>query len=115
MNCTIKGIDTYLDDDSIIELTFTDEEGNAYDISAWTVYFGIKANIFSESVLIEKVITNHTEPELGKTEIDLERSDTDMTGTFVYDVRVEDENGKVTTVIVDKFKILQNASRIELS
>lgn len=70
--------------------TFTDEDGNAIDITGDTVYFTVKKNLADANVDAEiyKEITSHTDPTNGQTTISLTASDTDLDpGQYYYDIQ----------------------------
>jgi len=83
-------------------LTFTKDDGSAWDITDWTVYFTVKSseNDDDSEALIQKTITNHDAPLDGKTSISLTSSDTSgIAGTKVYDVTVVKGSGAPQTII----------------
>lgn len=91
-------------------LIVTIGDGNT-DITDYTVYFTVKTNIddADSSAIINKDITNHTDPTHGITEIPILPEDTkdETPGDYVYDIRYDDGTGAITTILNGAFKITQ--------
>ena len=84
--------------------------GNTLDITDWTIYFMVKEKLedVDTSAKINKKITIHTDPTLGKTLIELTPTDTNLTqGSYYYEISYKDNettpNEKV--VIMGRFKV----------
>ena len=91
-------------------LTVTIGTGDT-DITNYTVYFTVKSDIddADSSAIINKDITNHTNPTIGETEIPILPADTkdESPGDYVYDIRYDDGTGAITTILNGTFKITQ--------
>jgi len=73
------------------ELIFK-KNGIPIDITGWVIYFTVKSKMedSDSSALIKKDVTNHLDPKAGKTLIELSQSDTDIKGSYYYDVKFKD-------------------------
>jgi len=77
-----------------IELYFK-EDGIGFDITDWTIYMTVKEDMedADSQALIAKTITSHSEPENGKTLIELSIADTDLTpGSYYYSIDYKDDS-----------------------
>lgn len=88
-------------DDKFFVLTFTDSNGDPIDITGWTVYFTVKSNLndSDDDALISKDVTDHTSPTNGITKIHLTSSDTNLVGTYFYDIQIKRDDDVVLTVL----------------
>ena len=101
----------YRGDDHAYVLTFTNGSSVAIDITGYTVFFTVKTNKSDTdaNAIISKTVTTHTTPTSGITTISLDNSDTDITvGDYYYDIQLKDTSSKITTVMSDKFIVLQD-------
>jgi len=83
-------------------LTFEDVEGVAIDITGWTLYFTVKANLSDsdEDAIISKDVTLHTDPTNGKTKVTVTSDDTDHEpGNYYYDFQFKKLDNSVTTFL----------------
>lgn len=88
-------------------LTFQDENGNAVDITGWTVYFYVKnsPSDIDSNAEIQHDITNHTNPTQGETAIDVAGSKTSsLTGVYWYDISYDTGAGERVTVLFGNIK-----------
>ena len=101
--------------DSFIKtLTFTDSSGNAIDITGWKVYFTIKEDESDsdDDALIKKDITSHSDPTNGKTNIEVEATDTNsLLGVYYYDIQVKKGSGEIFTVMKGKITFKADITR----
>lgn len=80
--------------------TFEDSDGNAIDISDWTIFATVKESIDDSDAdaKIQKTVTSHDNPTSGETSLTYTSSDTDgLEGTYVYDFQYKDGDGEITT------------------
>jgi len=100
-------ITMYRGDDKTITLTFTDSDGNAIDITDYTVYFTVKNSVSDSdaNAKISKDVTSHTNPTSGITQIALTPSDTSSLnpGAYEYDIQTKDGSGNINTVLTSTF------------
>jgi hypothetical protein len=77
-----------------LELRFKQNE-IPRDISGWTIYFTAKKSMEDPDVeaVITKDITSHLDAENGKTLIELDTDDTDLQGSYSYDIKYKDIAG----------------------
>lgn len=105
-------IEVYEKNDHDLNINFSDSDtGSPEDISEWKIYFTVKTDRADadSAALIQKSVGSgeHLDPTNGSTIIHLSYSDTDLTpGTYWYDFKTVEPTGSVTTVAVDRFKLL---------
>ena len=90
-------------DDVTLSLTFKDAEGNAIDITNYTVYFMLKRNKYDadNAAAITKTITSHSDPTHGITAISLSATETAaLSGTYYYNIvyKTKATGGVIKTV-----------------
>jgi len=85
-------------------LIFRNKDKTYPNISSWTVYFTVKKNLADSyaNAKIKKVITQHTNPTRGQTAIMLTSIDTDLLGSYLYDITVK--NNEMTTILMGKIQ-----------
>lgn len=98
------------------ELTFTDSNGTAIDITTWLVTFTVKDNIDdtdADAIVQKKYIGGlHSDPTNGKTKITLTASETySLVGSYQYDVQLVKPDGTVKTIMKDKIKFSKDVTR----
>lgn len=101
----------YRGDDKTYNLTFTDSNGDAIDITGYTIFFTVKNNKTDsdDDAVIKKDITSHIDPTNGKTQIILTDIDTAIAiKRYFYDIQLKDVSGLITTVLEDAFIIVQD-------
>ena len=74
-----------------IELLFKKDK-IPLDITGWIIYFTVKNKMEDSDLnaLIKKDISSHIDPTNGKSLIELNPSDTDMRGSYSYDIKFVD-------------------------
>lgn len=101
----------------IYELVFEQENGQAQDITGWTIYFTVKVQVKDpdSSAVISQVITTHSDPLKGKTLIELTPDDTDITaGNYYHSVDFKNTLDQTGVLFTGKLKI-QKAVRADRS
>jgi len=89
-----------------LQLTFTDANGDAIDITNYTVFFTLKNNRSDEDAdaVITKDITNHSDPTNGITTITLSAAETaDLLGCYWYDIQYKTGAGVIKTVVIGTY------------
>ena len=88
-------------DDKYYILTFTDSNGDPIDITGWIIFFTVKRDLddTDDEALIKKDITSHTDPTNGQTRIHLTNDDTDLIGSYYYDIQVKKSDGTIITIL----------------
>ncbi|MBA7563958.1 hypothetical protein ES708_05620 [subsurface metagenome] len=105
----------YRGDSREYNLTFTNSNGNAIDITDWKVYFTIKLSYMDgdSRAVIKKDITVHDDPINGKTKIILLPSDTEniKPDNYWYDIQIKRGEDNILTVIRGRIKIITDITR----
>jgi hypothetical protein len=97
-------IDMIKGDDQTFILSFVDSTG-VIDISLWSVSFVISDQKTSVPV-ISKIVTSHTEPLNGITEVHITHEESDsITGSYKYVVKVTTENNEIKTILTGMFVV----------
>ncbi len=86
------------------------------DLTGATVYFTAKPALTDDatdtSAVITKEVTSHTDPTNGKTVIDLDPSDTNVTpGIYYYDIQVKKASGAIVSIPARKLRIWADVTR----
>ena len=101
----------YEGEDKTWDVTITDSVGAPIDITGYTFLFVVKYKVTDEdsTSIIKKIITSHSDPTNGVTQIIVLESDTeDINGKYLYDFQMEDDSGSRSVVIKkSKFTIEQ--------
>ncbi len=108
-------LEVYKGDSKDYVITIKDSAGTAITITGYTFYMSIKENAIDTdaNAKIAKTVTSHTTPASGITTISLSATETDalsvsdQTQKYVYDVRMKDTSGKVTTILNGSFIVKQ--------
>ena len=102
-------------DTSVINVVYT-AKNVPVDLTGSTVHFTVRAT-YAESqtddtdALIQKTVTDHTDPTLGQTSIELTPTQTNIAASkYKYDVQVVDADGKVTTIDIGDFQVLPHVT-----
>ena len=108
-------LEVYKGDSKDYVITVKNSAGTAINITDYTFYMSVKesATDTDANAKIAKTVTSHTTPASGITTISLSAAETnalsvsDKTQKYVYDVRMKDTNGKVTTILNGSFIVKQ--------
>lgn len=103
-----QNIDVYAGDSKLLQVTVTDEAGNALDISGCTIKWAI---VRGRTKMVEKISPNNItldDPSNGVYSIKVVPNDTvDLPpGTYYHESIVIDVFGNVTTVFKGNLKVL---------
>jgi len=89
-------------------LTFT-EDGSPLDITGATIYLTVKKDLSDTDLeaLFQKVVTAHTDPAQGETEIVVNPADTSSLecGSYFYDIQVTTAGGEIYTPLLGKYTL----------
>lgn len=79
------------------ELRFKKTTGAPEDISGWRILFTCKTKMedTDAQAVITKDVTSHLDAENGKTLIELTPTDTDLSGSYYYDIKSVDTANNV--------------------
>jgi hypothetical protein len=97
-------------DDVRLEVTVTDEDGSAVDLSGATVVWGLARRPTADAALVEKSTDTGgitiTDAASGEFAIEVEATDTEgLEGTFYHEAELTDSGGSVSTVLTGQFVI----------
>lgn len=110
---TTLQIDLYRGDTYSWEFAFT-SAGVEEDITGWTLYFTVKRDIDDDDTdaIIQKIITSHTDPTHGITQLSLSHVETAAmpVGYWVYDIQIKTATDEVYTIYKGGFKVLQDVT-----
>lgn len=98
-------------DDTDIQVTVKNDEGNAIDITGYTVYFTVKenSNDSDDDAIITKNITSHSNPSAGITSISLDKTETDIEeGDYLYDFQIKDTDGNISSTERGTFSVVND-------
>lgn len=106
----------YRGDTREYDITFTDAQGDAIDITGWKVYFTMtdnNGNNNDDNNSIRKDITEHESPTEGKTKILLTALETDSLhgGKYWYDIQVKKTDNTIHTVAHGKIPVIVDITR----
>lgn len=115
-------ISVYRGDDYSSTLTLTNSDtGAAIDITEYEFRLTVRtkdslSDLDSQSEdsssVINKVITEHTDPTNGLTTISIDNDETNIAGGwYVYDIQMKDANGNITTILKGEFEVLNDVTR----
>lgn len=93
-------------------LYFYDENGAREDITGSTVRFTVKvkSSDLDSAAIISKIVTNHTDPTNGETQISLTSTDLATVGRYIFDIQVTFATGDVKTIVEGNLIITQDVS-----
>lgn len=103
----IKNLEIIKGDDQKYTLTFRDNKGEI-DISFWTIFLKVK-NRKTLALMIDKTITEHIDPEHGKSKIVLTNQETNIVkGRHNYSISVRTGAGEIYTVLYGAFIVRES-------
>lgn len=80
--------------DNSLKLHFSNADGTDIDITGWTVYFTVKAEIQGQPAFPEITITDHSDPAHGITYVPLSAAELAIEpGTYYYGIHPVDADG----------------------
>ncbi len=107
----ITDLEVFKGDSQDIVITIKDS-GTAIDITGYTFFFTVKENKTDTDAdaKIDKTVTSLSDPTNGEVTIAVSKTDTTLpvstsTQKYVYDVRMQDTSGKITTILLGNYKI----------
>jgi len=104
----------YRGDSREYNLTFTNNEGGAIPITSWKVYFTVKLSYMDDDskAVIKKDITDHDDPENGKTIIKLLPNDTNIApGNYYYDIKIKRAENDIRIILIGRVVVEQAITR----
>jgi len=107
-------LEIYRGDSKSYDLTFTNGDGEAIDITGWTIFFTAKEKRTDsdDDAVMSKDVTNHSDPTGGVSAISFTASETNIDPkAYYYDIQVKKADGTIRTVLVNKLQILIDITR----
>lgn len=105
----------YRGDTVIIPLVFTDEGGEALNITGYTFWLTMKSSTddADDDAALQVTVSDHTDPSAGKTTITLSAEQTAglEPGKYYYDIQMVSALGVVTTLELSKVKVSADVTR----
>jgi hypothetical protein len=105
----------YRGDSREYNLTFTNSNGGAINITDWKVYFTMKLSYIDgdSKAVIKKDINTHDDPTNGKTKIILLPDDTKdiKPDKYWYDVQIKRGEDNILTIIRGRIEIITDITR----
>lgn len=104
-------------DDYNMSISFTNKDKTAVDLTGCTLFFTVKEKTklkedSDDIFLIKKDITQHIDPEAGKTALILTNTETDIeTGTFVYDFQIRTVWGELHSTVRWEFVVVEDVTK----
>lgn len=105
-----------------IDLTITDSDGSALNITGYKFFFTAKSNDDDndDDALIKKDVTTHLKPDgsdgtlTGQSRITLSKTQTAVAiGNHYYDIQMKDSSDDITTLTKDRFNVKQDVTTRE--
>ena len=100
-------------DDTDLELTFTDVDGNAIDLTGCTVFFTAKRRVkdVDDDAVISTELDEFEEPETGICVLPFTNEETDIpAGNYYYDVQLLDSEGKIASSVKGLLRVLSDVT-----
>lgn len=108
-------VDLVRGDSKTYDLTFTDNDGVALDITGWTIYYTVKERLTDndESAILRKLVTVVASSTVGEVEIVLENTDTQDLEIKVYwhDIQVKNLDDKINTIAFGQLNVIADVTR----
>lgn len=105
----------YRGDSREYNLTFTNSDNIAIDITSWKIYFTIKLSYRNgdDKAALKKDITVHDDPTNGKTKIVILPADTENIepGNYWYDIQVRRDGESILTIAWGRIEIRVDITR----
>ncbi len=105
-----KNLKIYSQTTKTYELIVIDTEYNrAKDLTGWTIYFTCKEYMADkdDNAKIKKDITSHSDPTIGKTLIELTAIDTNLLGSYHYDIKYKSSDGDTGILFTGRINFLK--------
>ena len=85
--------------DIVIQLV--DQNNEPQDLTDYIVFFTVKEKLsdIDTSAKISKTVTVHSNPLAGETTISLSQTDTNLVGSYLFDIQVKTDNGSIKTIV----------------
>ena len=105
---TSSNLEMYRGDDKTFNVTFTDADGNAINLTGATVFLTVKKKQTDPdtAAIIAKKVTSHSQATAGITAVTVTHTDSNVAvGSYYYDIQLVDSNTTVTTITTGAFTI----------
>lgn len=100
-------------DDVTLNLTFKDEDGDAINITGYTIFFTVKERLgdIDADALISKSTTTHSNPTGGISSLELTASETNLDeGLYYFDFQLKTSAGKINSTTRDVFEVSRDVT-----
>lgn len=118
MKQTVNTLEIIRGDDKTFQLTFTDPNNDPIDITGWVIKFTVRDIVPATDVdsdtgaIIAIVVSSHTDPTEGKTQIPITKVQSDIEPQdYYYDIQGLDTSNKRTTFVVGTFRVGYDITR----
>lgn len=103
----VNEIKIFRADTESVVVTVTDESGNPFDLTGYTITLTVKKNHGdSDADAIMQQVGSSTNPTSGVGQVDLTYNQTDVPpGKYYYDIQINDGTSVVKTVVSSIFEV----------
>lgn len=101
-------------DDKTWNITVSDADGDAIDLSGQTIFFTVKENKTDpdSAALIQATNSTHTSATGGTSTITITNTQSDLdAGNYFFDLQIVSAGSLVTTWVVGDFEVVQEVTR----
>jgi hypothetical protein len=99
-------------DSGRLDVTVTQSDGAAYDLSGATLFLTVKNALTDadSAAVIRKEVTAHDAATAGESHFDLLTTDNATAGTRFYDVQLKDADNKIFTLFGGVWRVLADVT-----
>jgi hypothetical protein len=100
-------------DDAEFEITFTDKDGTAINLTGGTVFFTVKKKLTDTDAdaVISKEVSSFNAPTTGIMTLSLTDTETNITPrAYYYDVQFKDSSGTISSSERGRFYVTQDVT-----
>jgi hypothetical protein len=99
-------------DSGRLDVTVTQSDGSAYDLSGATLFLTVKNALTDadSAAVIRKEVTSHDDATAGESHFDLLTTDNATAGTRFYDVQLKDSDNKIFTLFGGVWRVLADVT-----
>jgi len=99
-------------DSGRLDVTVTQSDGTAYDLSGATLFLTVKNALTDadSAAVIRKEVTTHDAPLAGESHFDLLTTDNATAGVRFYDVQLKDSANKIFTLFGGVWRVVADVT-----